>query len=100
MSRALTMRAEAAYKVTIERRQFLPSARVLALGVAAALFIALCALPASYMLLVSFISADGSLSLDNYHRLLAESRQRELLLTSTLLGTGAASLATVVGAPL
>src|SRR5437667_8737341 len=74
--------------------------RAIAINIAATLFVALCALPAIYMLVVSFISADGSLSLDNYHRLLAESRQRELLLTSTLLGTGAAALATVVGAPL
>ena len=85
---------------TIERRQFLPSARVLALVVAALLFITLCALPAIYMFVVSFISADGSLSFYNYRRLFAEPRQRELLLTSTLLGTGAAAVATIVGAPL
>lgn len=53
-----------------------------------------------YMFVVSFISADGSLTFDNYRLLLVESRQRELLLTSTLLGAGAAVLATIIGAPL
>ncbi len=76
------------------------SARAIAISIAAALFIMLCALPVIYMFLVSFISADGSFTFNNYGRLLAESRQRELLMTSTLLGAGAAVLATVIGAPL
>jgi iron(III) transport system permease protein len=87
-------------KVMIQRPPVWLSERTIAVSIAAALFIMLCVLPAIYMFVVSFISADGSLSLDNYRRLLAESRQRELLLTSTLLGTGAAALATVIGAPL
>jgi iron(III) transport system permease protein len=39
-------------------------------------------------------------SIDHYRRLLAEARQRDLLLNSTLLGAGTAVLATAIGAPL
>ena len=86
---------------TITRRAgILPSARTASLGIAAILFVAVCVLPTLYMLGVSFVDANGSLSLDNYHRLLTDARQRGLLLSSTLLGTGAALLATVIGAPL
>jgi len=70
------------------------------LSLAVSLFILLCALPAIYMLGLSFTSADGHLSFENYRRLLVEARQRELLRTSALLGAGAAMLATLVGAPL
>src|SRR5215207_11355718 len=69
-------------------------------GVAFIFFAALCVLPVAYMLAVSFLSADGSLYFENYRRLLVEPRQRQLLFTSTLLGAGAAALATVIGAPL
>lgn len=87
-------------KVMIQRAPVWLSARAIAIGIATTLFIMLCALPVIYMFMVSFIGADGSLTFNNYRRLLVESRQRELLLTSTLLGTGAAVLATVIGAPL
>ena len=78
----------------------LPSARAITLGVAVALFLLLCVLPIIYMLGVSFVGGDGSFSVGNYRQLLIDARQRELLLTSTLLGAGTALLATSVGAPL
>lgn len=74
--------------------------RAMVLGAATVLFAALCVLPTLYMLGVSLVGADGGVSVDNYRRLFAESRHRELLLTSTLLGAGAAALATLLGAPL
>src|SRR5215207_7090570 len=77
-----------------------PSARVVTLCLAAALFVVFCVLPIIYMFGISLSDANGSLSAGNYRRLLTEPRQRELLLTSTLLGTGAALLATALGAPL
>src|SRR5215207_2667926 len=76
-----------------------PSARVVTLCLAAALFVVFCVLPIIYMFGISLSDANGSLSAGNYRRLLTEPRQRELLLTSTLLGTGAALLATALGAP-
>ena len=77
-----------------------PSPRAIALFLAAALFIAICALPAVYMFGVSLTGPDGGLSFDNYRRLLTERRQHQLLLNSVLLGAGASVLATVIGAPL
>ena len=52
------------------------------------------------MLGVSFIDTDGGFTLRNYGRLFAESRQRQLMLSSALLGAGASALATLIGAPL
>ncbi len=75
----------------------LPASRTIILGVAGALFVLLCVLPILYMLGVSFMSADGSFSFENYRQLLIDARQRELLWTSTLLGAGTALLATVIG---
>src|SRR5215207_3310863 len=77
-----------------------PSARAATLCLAAALFVVFCVLPIIYMFGISLSDANGSLSTGNYRRLLTEPRQRELLLTSTLLGAGAALLATALGAPL
>jgi len=77
-----------------------PSPRAIALFLASAMFIAICALPAIYMFGLSFSGADGNLTFENYHRLLTEARQRDLLRRSALLGAGAALLATLVGAPL
>ena len=84
----------------LRRTPFLPSVRTLTIGIAAILFVALCALPTIYMFVVSFINADGSFSLANYRLLLTEARQRELLLTSIQLGIGTAVLATTIGVPL
>ncbi len=90
----------------VERQRLLqpawrwPSARAVVLSLAVSFFILLCALPAIYMFGVSFTGADGHLSFENYRRLLVESRQRDLLRTSVLLGAGAAMLATLLGAPL
>lgn len=70
------------------------------LCLAAALFIAICALPAIYMFGVSLIGPDGGLSFENYSRLLMERRQHQLLASSALLGAGASALATLIGAPL
>lgn len=78
----------------------LPSARALSTGIAFLFFGALCLLPSLYMFVVSLFGADGGLSFENYRRLLAEPRQRGLLLTSALLGAGTAVLATTIGAPL
>jgi iron(III) transport system permease protein len=77
-----------------------PSARLIVLSLAASLFILLCALPVVYMFAVSLTEADGGLSFANYRRLLDEPRQRELLRASLVLGAGAATLATLIGAPL
>lgn len=86
--------------ITIRPAWLRPSARGFVLGVAVALFILLCALPVIYMLCVSFIGADGGIAVEHYRRLLTEPRQRSLLLTSTLLGCGTATIATLIGAPL
>jgi iron(III) transport system permease protein len=81
-------------------RFILPAVRSVILAIAIALFLALCFLPLAYMLAISLIGADGSLSVINYSRLLMEPRQRNLLLTSMLLGTGTSLLASIVGVPL
>ncbi len=52
------------------------------------------------MFVVSLTDAAGSLTLNNYRQLLTEPRQRALMLTSVVLGVGAAIFATVLGAPL
>lgn len=70
------------------------------IGIASLLFVALCVAPAVYMFGVSVAGADGGVSIENCGRLLAEARQRNLLLTSTLLGLGVAALATAIGAPI
>jgi iron(III) transport system permease protein len=74
--------------------------RRLLIGGAAGLFFIVCVLPVAYMLGVSFFTADGTLTLSNYSRLLSEQRQRELLLTTITLGAAAAAIATLVGVPL
>jgi iron(III) transport system permease protein len=92
---------ETAHNTAVIRNPFVwPTTRTVVIGFAVGLFTALCVLPAIYMLGVSLINVDGGFSLDHYRRLLTEPRQRELLLTSTLLGGGTAALATVLGAPL
>jgi iron(III) transport system permease protein len=78
----------------------LPSARALTLGLAVTLFVLFCVLPVVYMFIVSLTDAAGSFTLNNYRQLLTEPRQRGLLLTSIVLGGGAAIFATVLGAPL
>ena len=78
----------------------LPSARALTLGLALTLFVLFCVLPVVYMFVVSLTDATGSFTLDNYRQLLTDPRQRGLMLTSVVLGGGAAILATVLGAPL
>lgn len=85
---------------TFHRLAILPTTRSALIGLAFIIFTGLCVLPAAYMFAVSFVSADGSLYFENYRRLLIEPRQHQLLFTSTLLGAGAAALATVIGAPL
>ena len=78
----------------------LPSARGLTLGLAVTLFVLFCVLPVVYMFVVSLTDTAGSFTLSNYRQLLIEPRQRELMLTSIVLGVGAAIFATVLGAPL
>lgn len=89
-----------ANSITRQYRFALPSVRSSVLTIAVALFLALCLLPLAYMLAISVIGAEGSLSIINYRRLLSEPRQRNLLLTSTMLGAGTSLLASLVGAPL
>ncbi len=78
----------------------LPTTRSALLSLAFILFIILCVLPIVYMIGVSLINIEGTISFENYRRLLIEPRQRELLLNSTLLGASSAVLATILGAPL
>ncbi|HUS09638.1 MAG TPA: iron ABC transporter permease [Pyrinomonadaceae bacterium] len=78
----------------------LPTPRSTVIGGAFILFIGLCVVPVIYMFIVSLITADSTLTFDNYRRLLVESRQRDLLLNSTLLGACSALLATLLGSPL
>jgi iron(III) transport system permease protein len=84
----------------LSRLRSMTSARGAAVGVAVTLFVLLCVLPIVWMVVVSFVDTTGELTLGNYRRLLAESRLRELLPNSALLGTGAALLSTLIGAPL
>jgi iron(III) transport system permease protein len=76
------------------------SARTVVIGLAIAFFVVLCVLPAARMLVLSFVDTNGGVTLGNYSRLFAESRQRQLMLNSALLGIGASLLATLIGAPL
>jgi iron(III) transport system permease protein len=78
----------------------LPSARVPILTFAAILFVVFCVFPVLYMFIISLTDTAGSFTLTNYRQLLTEPRQRGLLLTSILLGSGAAMFATILGAPL
>src|SRR5262245_58652735 len=71
-----------------------------AIGIAATLFLIFCVAPALYMLVISFTGADGRLGFENYQRLLADARQRELFATSVGLGAGSAMMAVLIGAPL
>jgi iron(III) transport system permease protein len=85
----------------IVRRVFVfPSSRTIVISIAIGLFIILCVLPIVYMLGLSFLDTAGNFSTDNYRRLLAESRQRGLLLNSVLLAAGASIFATAIGLPL
>ncbi len=78
----------------------LPTKRSAVIGLAFILFAGFCVLPVVYMIGVSLVNAEGSVNLENYRRLLLESRQRELLLNSTLLGASSAVFGTFLGAPL
>lgn len=84
----------------VRRSLTLPTARSIVLSLAFITFAGLCALPVLYMLGISLVSSDGVVNVENYRRLLFESRQRELLLNSTLLGALSALFATLLGAPL
>src|SRR6266702_4216987 len=77
-----------------------PDTRAVVLTAASFAFLLICALPAMYMFGASFVSKDGGFTLANYSRIIAEPRQRSLLLSSATLGIGAALLATAIGAPL
>jgi iron(III) transport system permease protein len=78
----------------------LPTWRSFLIGLAFVLLAGLCVLPVVYMLCASLLDVNGSLDLENYRRLLLESRQRELLLNSTLLAASSAVVGTILGAPL
>src|SRR5688572_30047577 len=76
------------------------SSRIIMLSIAVTLFFLLCVLPFLYMFTLSLTNENGALSLENYKQLLIESKQRELLANSTILGMGAAMIATLLGVPL
>jgi iron(III) transport system permease protein len=92
--------ATTASRHLLRRDLTLPSARTVAIGAAAVLFVALCLSPVIYMFAASLVDAGGNFTTINYRRLLGEARQRGLLLNSTLLGAGVAVLASVIGVPL
>jgi iron(III) transport system permease protein len=81
-------------------KQLRPDSRTIVLTAASVAFLLICASPAIYMFASSFVSKDGGFTLANYSRIIAEPRQRSLLLSSATLGIGAALLATAIGAPL
>ena len=74
------------------------SSRTLVIGTALAAFVVVCLLPPMYMLVLSVAPAAGRQSA--FAALLLDTRQRELLANSALLGAGTAILATLVGVPL
>jgi len=76
------------------------SSRGMTMSIAAMLFFILCVAPVLYMFVISLAGPDGALNFENYERLLAETRRRELLVNSVSLGAGSALMATLIGAPL
>ncbi len=89
-----------ASRLRMRQRSNWPSVRSLVVGAAVVLFISLCVLPVIYMFALSFVDASGNFTTFNYSKLLGDARQRSLLLNSTLLGTGTAVLASLIGIPL
>jgi len=73
----------------------LRSSRTAVVGISAAAFVVSSVLPLGYMLAQSVTSGAGQAAV-----LLLDARQRALLVTTALLGTGTAILATIIGAPL
>ncbi|HEU4387132.1 MAG TPA: ABC transporter permease subunit, partial [Blastocatellia bacterium] len=84
----------------LQRITSLISARDFWLAGAVVVFVGVCVLPLLYMLAASFLSTDGGFTLNNYRRILSESRQRELLMNSAILGSATSLVATALGAPL
>jgi iron(III) transport system permease protein len=76
------------------------STRGVVTGVAALFLVIISALPIVWMLVISLTNIEGSFSLENYRRLLGESRRVGLLGSSALLSATAAALATMIGAPM
>lgn len=74
------------------------SSRTLVMGTALAAFVIVCLLPAGYMLLRSV--EIGAAQPSAFATLLLDTRQRELLVNSGVLGAGTAIVATLIGAPL
>lgn len=74
--------------------------RTITLELAIAFFVVFCVLPLIYMFGLSLTDVKGNISFHNYSQLLTETRRRNLLLNSTLLGAGTMLVATLVGAPL
>ena len=68
--------------------------RTAMLGLASILFVVCCVLPIAYLAAVSVTDTDG------LARLILDSRQRQLLFNTCLLGLGTAFLGTLIGAPL
>jgi iron(III) transport system permease protein len=88
------------YQSNIKPSSRLFTSRGAAMSIAATLFFVLCVAPALYMFVISLAGADGRLGFENYQRLFAEARQRELFVNSVGLGAGSAVMAVLIGAPL
>lgn len=71
-----------------------PSSRRVVIGAAVVVFVTCCVLPVGYLLTVSLAGAD------TYSALLLDARQRQLLVTTAILGTGTAIVATAIGSAL
>lgn len=71
------------------------SSRTAVIGIASVVFVVCCILPVGYLLAAPLGSTSAS-----YGAIWLDARQRGLLFNTALLGTGAASLATAIGAPL
>jgi iron(III) transport system permease protein len=71
------------------------SIRTLVLATAVALFLIVCVLPAAYMLVRGLGEGAGTIGI-----ILLDARQRELLVSSGVLATSTAILATLIGVPL
>jgi iron(III) transport system permease protein len=71
------------------------SSRTAVIGIASAVFAVCCILPVGYLLAASMWSTPAT-----YGSVWLDARQRGLLFNTALLGTGAAIIATAVGAPL
>lgn len=86
--------------LTLARGRNAFSTQRMILNLTLVLFLLLCVVPVLYMLIISFLTSEGGLTLENYGRIITDPRRRNLLFTSTVLALGTAMLSTMLGAPL